>query len=295
MPSLFEKYSGSGTQSDVAIYGARTFGGTIRNTDARFSYPADKAGHLVLASHSPGHERMIIAQAEQRSLPKTYADIARDHAEALMMDDDFMSRPIRVGWGDSGRGILIALMQQSEFRPFHAILSRDSVNLRAPESTILGGIRLLADLRPPSVRLDPEVAEYIQAFQSDLVEDDAERFRQAYPWRFKFKEMKALGGLMCGTTTSVDTLEAIAADPDVALRYVAFRRGSTGTRKQVAAFGPHLEELRNFVLPMSLHSDGPAGILADVFPGTHADITNPALAMTHLDQTIGLLPGNQPS
>jgi hypothetical protein len=291
MYSRFKKYSSSqGGQSDVAIYAPRTFGANERNTDARFSYPAHMAGHLVLTGYSPGHERMIIASAAQRSLPETYADIARRHAEALIVDEDFASRPIKIGWGDSGRGMLITLMQSSEFRPFDAILSRDSVNLRAPESLVQGGIRLLADLRPPSVRVEPDVAQYIRDFQATLEEDDAERYRRKHPWRFKFQEMKALGGLMCGTTTSVDALEAVAADPDVALRYVGFARGSTGKRAQIAAFGPRLERLRDEALPLSINPSGPAGIRADAFSGTHADITNPALALTHLSETLSLLP-----
>ena len=235
---------------------------------------------------------MIIAQSERRSLPATYSDIARRHAEALLGDEDFASRPIKVGWGDSGRGMLITSMQLSEFRPFDAILSRDSVNLRAPESTIVGSIRLLADLRLPRVPLDPDTAQYIKKFQEALIVDADEQYRQEHPWRFKFEEMKALGGLMCRTTTSVAALEVVASDPDVALRYVAFDRGTTGTRAQVAAFGPHLEKLRDASLRMAMHPDGPAGISADIFPGTHADIPNPALAMMHLEQTLSLLPGS---
>lgn len=308
-----------GDGTGVVIFAPRPLNGDVYKTDGQYDYIAQKTGHTILAAYRPIRMPMIIDGVRHRALlPRTSDEIVdseaplsqesiaaaqlaakrlRIHAEAatslteeLCSYKDFMDRPVRLGWGDSASGFLIALMQKNWLRPFHGVLLRESVNLHAPEQ-IEAGIQRILTQAGPTETWKPGAAQHVKTFQQHAPEGVYDRVRRFLSPQLRKLEFAAFGSIMCTTPASVNLAEDLAADPDVAFRYVGFTRGITGTRDQVMEFGPYLESLRTEALSLAPPLSRPQ-IVANAQAGTHEDLLNPSIAIIHIRETTGLLPGS---
>lgn len=283
-----------GNGTGVAIFAPRPLGGDVHNTDGRYDYIAQQTGHTIFAAYRPISMRMLTravrsSQTSAHRAASIYAKIATRAAEELSTYRDFVDWPIRIGWGDSASGLFVALMQRSWPRPFDGLLLRESINLHAPEP-IDAGIQRITNQPEATQPWDTDALRHVVAFQANAPESTYDKARRLLSPQLRKLDFAALGSVMCGTQKSVDVVEELAADPDTALRYVGFTRGITGPREAIIEFGPYLEGLRTNALPLNARSD-PASISANAIIGTHADLLNPSLAIVHIEQTRGLIPG----
>lgn len=289
------------TNPDTVVVYPRPFGGNEHNTDDRLKYWAEKTGFLVLGVQAPGTGRVLpgaggLRAAWRASFPGLTLDCAAELAETIT---DY---PTRVGFGDSGRTILVAGMANSwaERHPdesplFTHVLGRDGVNLRAPEPRAVGRRRLMhqnqrslreehkinlnADGREVPLGLHPDIADRMATFESKRPPAPNSRVHQAR----KIAEMLLFNTLMC-STASREAVEGLAGNTAVALRYVGLSSGISGTQGQASRFNTALYERRC----SSAAGHPAAAIYASLEIGRHTDLLHPHLALTHLLETTRL-------
>ncbi len=261
--------------SERLIYAPYPFGGDSTNTRNRLERLAKVTNSFVIAAHAAGTGRVFTDRATRRSLrPGSIASLALEHA-TMFDTPGIKAYPKRLAFGDSGRAMWVAHMQLSEAAPFTHVLTRDGVNLRAPEGIWTGVNRVLHDGRSTGgVDL------------STVPKDMQKPHERLHTIAAGLAEMAAYGHLMCKTTASVDALGRLAARPDAPFCNVMLGRGISGPESAAQAYNQELSEIREAANRAAAE---PRPFLP-VFEPTwgHAVLLDPDRAAVHVEQTLAL-------
>jgi len=177
MPTKYKFHRPNGNvsrrRSETVINAPYTWAGNEYNSDARYDAIAQHTGCIVLASHAAGTGKVYIDSATRRSLrPGRLHELAAE--EAAFFERATQGRfSTRIGLGDSGRATWVAAMQLSQpngHRPFTHVLTRDGVNLEAPQATwravqrVIKGSNSRGETRHPATAPKQEIGKLAMAY-----------------------------------------------------------------------------------------------------------------------------------
>jgi hypothetical protein len=267
------------------VFAPRSYAGNRHNTDGRYKLAAERGRFVVMAARSPGVGRVYIDRATRRGLrPDTFAKTAEYCAAELIEDPKFDNNLPKLGWGHSGRGILVGAMALSKHAPFNGLLITDGANLHAPE-TFLTGFRRMIGQAPRQLPVPEDMQQEVLDFQQSLGKW-AERNSRLNGVR-ALAEAHALGALMC-SIESTATMERLAATPALPLRIVFMDQGICGEPAQLESQKKYLERLRDTSLSLLQEGESPAPLTVTIEHGAHSDPENPQEALRHLEETYTL-------
>ena len=263
----------AGRAAEGVVYAPYSWGGNDNNSHNRYAAIAKESGFDVINRHVPGTGKVFVDSATRRSLRRgDIAELAAEEAaEASTYLNDYN---VRIGMGDSGRGVWVAKM--SLHKVFSHVLIRDGFNAHAPENVRQGTLRVLlhagsrGETGPSTVPDDPQT----------LVE-------KAYSGACSLSEMKNHARLMCGLA-SVQAMNDMVAEPDLPVHNVILQYGIGGSLEQMQRWNKSFAAMRE-AMP------GSAPFLGTYEPGWgHANLLEPIDAARHIRKTAELeLPPGQ--
>jgi hypothetical protein len=262
------------TDAKGAVFAPFSFAGNEANSAARYDEIARLTGMDVWTAHSSGTGKIYIDRATRRSLrPGKLRDITDDYAQEV--GTMLAGYAVRLGMGDSGRGVWIATMQQASAKPFSHVLIRDGVNLYAPEPVTTGARRLFEH--------GGDMGDVRQLAQ---IETPYTLQTASHTFLCGISEAITHRKLMCGLD-SVQAVLNVANDPSIPFHNVGLEYGIGGSPQAVRSYNQVLETTRELA---SLANLGAAPLLASYEKGWgHGALMDPAAAAGHVEQTVTLL------
>lgn len=267
-----------GQRAGTVVYAPYPWAANESNAYHRYEAIAERSGFDVVVGHVPGTGRVIIDRATRRSLrPANFGDfieLTTSHAEAVAKAVG--SYAVRIGLGDSARGVWISTMQLSEARPFTHVLIRDGINLTGQR--LLRG--LSRGIHSGSSLGDTTIDVLVRPPQSAAqnLRNGACALSEAWSWR------RVLGSAM-----GMEAAERLAGNVSIPFHSIALGYGIGGSAEQAVAFNTKLKGIRQTGVEQS---EGLSTItpFLDTFEPTwgHGNLCDPDGAVTHLRLTAAL-------
>jgi hypothetical protein len=270
-----DQYGGN-PNPDTAVFVPYSWGGETHNNEALLRDVALRTGALLIGAQTPGTGRMYIDRATRKALRPgdPFAAMAEDYAYQVTELLDGIGMPTRVLAANSGRVALGARMQTTDAQPFTHALLRDGVILHPPANLpaalkLMGSQPAEGELKAGRLEEGPKTPEHVRrdktARRHGIVEAIAQRH-------------------IVTSTEPIEAVEHLArSSGSTPVLHLTFARGIAGTEEEQHRFARHLEEIR---------ADTPGGLVtrlvAEVVPGNHADLLNPALFAEHIERTVAL-------
>jgi hypothetical protein len=226
--------------ANTVVYFPYPWAGNAGNTQDRLQRIADALGWDIVAGHAPGtgtlrtpqHVRTVLHTDDYGLLSDLSISHANDVRSAILKKGHHYERCI--GWGDSGRSWLIAMMALHTDL-FTDVLTRDGAILN--RLNVMRGALLL--LRNGGKRFDDPSTP-----SSEIVVLNRGVSRRAYEVAVAATEMGTYRDIMCTTDITAQALRDLAAKSSIPFCNVLLGNGISGSAVEVQAFNAELATLR---------------------------------------------------